>query len=167
MDTATDSGVEKVEVAAEVNTEIVVTPVEDNKKEEVIIEKDVDYTQNNLGRLKHTLSEKCPLCSRPMQLRVRQIENLLRGETVTEEEEYKQCSVCDFSEEIKNPKKRKSTDGFDKTRLKPEDVVIKDDRVKSRGRRDNNNGYKKRAGTSSTRGETSNRSPRSGQRRNS
>jgi DNA-directed RNA polymerase subunit M/transcription elongation factor TFIIS len=140
MDTATDSGVEKVEVAAEVKSEIVFTPIEDNKKEEVIIEKDVDYTQNNLGRLKRTLSEKCPSCSKPMQLRVRQIENLQRGEIITEEDEYKKCSVCDYEEEIKNPKKRKVV--FDKTQLKKEDLVI--ERSPRSGRRDNNDRYPKR-----------------------
>jgi hypothetical protein len=140
--------------------------VENNKQDIIIlkVEETVDYTQEkeiNLGRLKRTLSEKCPCCGKALQLRVRQTDNLLRGETIIEEEEYKQCSVCDYEEEIKNPKKRKMV--FDKTRLKKEDLIVEDGR---RSRRGNNNGYPQRTRTDSNHGTKSEGGVRRNQQRN-
>ena len=119
-------------------------PTVEIKKEEIIPDLTADYTQENIGRLKRTLSEKCPVCGKPLQLRVREIESLLRGETVIDEETYKKCSVCDFTEEIKNQKKRKRV--FDKTKMVKEDLVV-DDRKDRKG--GNNDRYKQRERSSS------------------
>jgi predicted RNA-binding Zn-ribbon protein involved in translation (DUF1610 family) len=154
MDTATDSGVEKVEKAAEVKVEIVVAPVEDNKKEEVIIEKPVDYTQSEpreLGRLKRTLSSKCPDCGKSLQLRAREEKQLLRGEEISSEVDYTYCPNCEFEGEFES-RKRKLV--FDKTAIKKEDIVIE----RSPRRRDGN-GYQNRARTNGNNGEAGNRSP--------
>jgi hypothetical protein len=149
MDTATDSGVEKVEVAAEVKSEIVVVPVEDNKKEEIIVEEPVDYTKcepRELGRLKRTLSSKCPDCGKPLQLRAREEKQLLRGEEISSEVEYSYCPNCEFEGEFES-RKRKLV--FDKTAIKKEDLVIE----RSPRRRDGN-GYQKRTGINGNNGET-------------
>jgi hypothetical protein len=150
MDTATDSGVDKIEDTAEVKVEIVVVPAEDNKKEEDVIEKDVDYTKcepKELGRLKRTLSSKCPDCGKPLQLRAREEKQLLRGEEISSEVDYTYCPNCEFEGEFES-RKRKLV--FDKTAIKKEDLVIE---RSPRVRRDN--GYQKRTGIESTRREIS------------
>jgi hypothetical protein len=147
MDTATDNGAEKVEeILEEVIVENVETITETSGeiKVEIVVVEPTDYTQNDLGRLKRTLSEKCSCCNHALQLRTRKMDSLLRGETIQEEEDYKYCPNCYEEIEIRDQKKRKATDGFDKTRLKPEDMVVKDDRKGTR--RDNNNDrYPKRS----------------------
>ena len=55
------------------------------------------------------------MCGHSLQLRERKFMELLRGEEIEKTEEYICCSVCDYEEEIRNPKKRKVV--FDKTKF--------------------------------------------------
>lgn len=69
----------------------------------------------NLGRLVKTLSEKCPECNHPLQLRARKITSLSRGVEMESEEEYKVCSVCEYEQEIPLRDRKKRIQHIDKT----------------------------------------------------
>jgi RNase P subunit RPR2 len=53
-----------------------------------------------LGKLKRTLSEKCPNCNKPLQLRSRfQVSIDEEGQEIQKEELYLSCSNCEYEEQ--------------------------------------------------------------------
>lgn len=60
-----------------------------------------------LGRLKHSLSVKCPDCKAVLQLRVRTIYGVEEGVEVSFPEEYIVCSRCGYEEEVEKKRKRR------------------------------------------------------------
>jgi len=64
-----------------------------------------------LGKLKHSLKEKCPQCKRVLQLRVFNIPKIEKGIEVIEKKEYIVCSnseECSYEREVEQKRKRKS-----------------------------------------------------------
>ncbi len=64
--------------------------------------------QNNLGKLKNTLGEKCPQCGKNLQTRTRSKLTVQFGEEVYFSEEYVCCSDynnCDYERKEKRNKK--------------------------------------------------------------
>ena len=61
------------------------------------------------GRLKHSLKERCPICNRNLQLRVRSIPGLEDGIQVFLSEEYIACpsDECDYEQEVKKKRHRR------------------------------------------------------------
>ena len=61
-----------------------------------------------IGRLKHSLKEKCPECGKVLQLRVRDIKSILKGVEITIPEEYICCSDknCDYEVAIEQKRRR-------------------------------------------------------------
>jgi len=98
----------------------------------------------NLGKLKKTLSEKCPECSHPLQLRSRKTISLSRGVELEIEEEYKVCSVCDYEREIPLRDRKKRVEHVDKTayvkELETKRRYVKDASDKKRSRFTKSNG---------------------------
>jgi hypothetical protein len=62
-----------------------------------------------IGRLKHSLKERCPECGKVLQLRVQDIKALANGIPVTIPEEYVCCSNknCDYEREVEQKRKRR------------------------------------------------------------
>lgn len=50
----------------------------------------------NLGRLVRTLGERCSECNTCLQVRSRDGEQLIDGETISLEEKYKYCPICEI-----------------------------------------------------------------------
>lgn len=67
---------------------------------------------DNAGRLKKTLGRKCPIDNFPLQVRVREITQLVRGENKIIEEDYVRCSnlECEYEEEIEQKKRKERID---------------------------------------------------------
>lgn len=62
----------------------------------------------SIGKLKHTLGEKCPVCSSQLQLRVRDIPVIISGISGTTQEEVIICSnqSCEYERFPKKKKRR-------------------------------------------------------------
>lgn len=58
-----------------------------------------------LGRLIRTVKGKCGECETPLQLRGREIIQLIDGEQVSHEEEYMYCPRCENEIEIEDKKR--------------------------------------------------------------
>jgi len=65
-----------------------------------------------LGRLKHSLKERCPECGKVLQLRVMEVEGLQDGITIIIPKEYITCSnkSCDYERDIEQKRRRKQED---------------------------------------------------------
>jgi len=66
-----------------------------------------------IGKLKKSISEKCPVCGKTLQIRVIKIKTLQKGVEAFVEEEYICCSNknCDYEREtVKKKKSRKNLD---------------------------------------------------------
>jgi len=62
----------------------------------------------DLGKLKRTTNEKCPVCNKPLQIRAKnRISFGEEGEEISTEIEYIQCSSCDYSENMRKDRKEK------------------------------------------------------------
>ena len=61
-----------------------------------------------IGRLKHSLKEKCPECKKVLQLRVRDIKSVLKGVEIIIPEEYICCSNknCNYERDIEQKRRR-------------------------------------------------------------
>lgn len=76
-----------------------------------------DAENSELGRLKKTLKEKCPICSKNLQIRARKFIVVEFGEDIEKEKEYIRCSnlSCDYERGIdkksQKTKKRKRERG--------------------------------------------------------
>jgi len=62
-----------------------------------------------LGKLKRSLKDRCPLCGKTLQLRVREIESINRGMEALIPEEYVCCSNknCFYEQEIEQKRVRR------------------------------------------------------------
>lgn len=62
-----------------------------------------------IGRLKRSLSERCPECRNILQIRVRDIKEIRNGVYVLVSEEYIACSNknCDYEREIEQKRIRR------------------------------------------------------------
>jgi len=106
-------------------------------------------TDQPLGRLIRTIKMECPECvSLVMQLRGRQIKEIVRGIEVDSEEEYHLCPACGVEVEILFRDKKKRVEHVDKTKYVPEKIDSKRDK----------NGYKKSNPTTNGIREKSNKS---------
>jgi len=65
-----------------------------------------------LGRLKHSLKERCPECGKVLQLRVIEEESLQDGITIIVPKEYISCSnkSCEYERSIEQKRRRKIED---------------------------------------------------------
>lgn len=115
---------------------------------------------DNAGRLKKTLGRKCPIDNFPLQVRVREIIQLVRGENQTVDEDYIRCSNldCEYEEEIEQKKRKERIDKafyFEEQppkkdwRKEKENGHNKRRGVTDRSHGNNQNGYAKRNGSSS------------------
>ena len=57
-----------------------------------------------LGKLKKTLSEKCPECHKNLQLRVLPRQMIIDGEEIDAESEYKYCPNCETEMDVSDKK---------------------------------------------------------------
>jgi len=62
-----------------------------------------------LGKLKRSLKDRCPLCGKNLQLRVREIETINRGMETLIPEEYICCSNrnCIYEQELEQKRVRR------------------------------------------------------------
>jgi hypothetical protein len=62
-----------------------------------------------IGKLKHSLKERCPECNKPLQLRVVDVESLLDGVVITIPKEYVSCSnkSCDYERRVEQKRIRR------------------------------------------------------------
>jgi len=62
-----------------------------------------------VGRLKHSLKEKCPECGKTLQLRVIENKGMQKGVEVVDLEEYVCCSNknCEYEREVKQKRRRR------------------------------------------------------------
>lgn len=65
-----------------------------------------------IGRLKRSLSERCPECRNILQIRVRDIKEIRSGVYVFVSEEYISCSNrnCDYEREMEQKRIRRQED---------------------------------------------------------
>jgi hypothetical protein len=107
----------------------------------------------NLGRLKKTLSRKCPRCNAPLEVRTYQEGCIEDGEEYLKDIDYVECKNknCDYTEDIEPKRKR----GKDKQKNYKYDEKKEDDlnangknnvrkSTPSRTGKNNNEGYRKR-----------------------
>jgi len=61
-----------------------------------------------LGRLKHSLKERCPECGKILQIRVNEIKSIRKGIEIIIPEEYICCSDknCYYEREIEQKRRR-------------------------------------------------------------
>ena len=61
-----------------------------------------------MGRLKHSIKERCPECGKILQVRVVDIKTLQKGIEVLIPEEYISCSNknCDYRREIEQKRRK-------------------------------------------------------------
>jgi hypothetical protein len=87
---------------------------------------------DKIGRLKHSISERCPECGKVLQVRVRKDAFLAAGIEMQDEEEYICCSnpSCCYEREILEPHKRKERP--DKIALL--DIPVVEERGRKNGR---------------------------------
>ena len=69
---------------------------------------------NDLGRLVRTLSEKCPRCERPLQIRARKIIYWFKNDPLDKEVEYIACSnpSCEYEREMEQKKREHRPDKY-------------------------------------------------------
>lgn len=62
-----------------------------------------------LGRIKHTLKERCPECGKVLQVRVLEEQGVREGISMSFEKEYICCSNpnCDYERDVEQKRKRK------------------------------------------------------------
>lgn len=60
-----------------------------------------------LGKLKHTLKERCPHCKAVLQLRTKSVFGEEKGVPVSSSLEFKYCKLCKYTEEIEPKRKRR------------------------------------------------------------
>jgi hypothetical protein len=62
-----------------------------------------------IGRLKHTLKERCPECGKVLQVRVLDIVTLIDGIRVTTPKEHISCSNknCEYEREVEQKRRRR------------------------------------------------------------
>lgn len=60
----------------------------------------------SIGKLKHSLKKRCPICDAVLQLRVRTIYGLEDGIEISYPDEYISCSKCEYEEEVKKKRRR-------------------------------------------------------------
>lgn len=92
---------------------------------------DVDFScvpERNIGRLRKTLSEKCPECGKPLQIRIISEPTIEDGEEILEDHEYKVCMFCEQFDEVESKRKKRSG-----KRNRFEDM---EDDVRSNGKKD-------------------------------
>lgn len=67
-----------------------------------------------LGKLKHSLKERCPRCNKILEVRVRSSDAIREGESVTIEKEYICCSnrSCDYEAPNKKVKRVRRTEEY-------------------------------------------------------
>jgi ssDNA-binding Zn-finger/Zn-ribbon topoisomerase 1 len=65
-----------------------------------------------LGRLKHSLKERCPECGKVLQLRVIDVKTMNNGIEVIVPKEYIACSNrnCDYEREVEQKRRRRQED---------------------------------------------------------
>jgi hypothetical protein len=65
-----------------------------------------------IGRLKRSLSERCPECKNILQIRVREIKEIRNGVYVSVSEEYICCSNknCEYEREMEQKRIRRQED---------------------------------------------------------
>jgi len=65
-----------------------------------------------IGRLRRSLSERCPECRSILQIRVREIQEIRNGTWVTTYEEYIACSNknCEYEREMEQKRIRRQED---------------------------------------------------------
>jgi len=63
-----------------------------------------------LGKLKHSMRERCPYCNKPLQVRAIQISTLQKGVEILIDEEYICCSNknCDYEQSMEQKRVRRS-----------------------------------------------------------
>lgn len=61
-----------------------------------------------IGKLKHSLKEKCPYCGKILQVRVREFQSLKDGIVITVPIDYICCSnkSCDYERDVEQKRKR-------------------------------------------------------------
>ncbi len=66
-------------------------------------------SQDNIGRLKHSLKERCPDCKKQLQVRVRNIETVENGVEISIPLEYILCSnkSCGYERSVEQKRKRR------------------------------------------------------------
>lgn len=123
---------------------------------------------DNAGRLKKTLGRKCPIDNFPLQVRVRETNQLVRGENKIIEEDYVRCSnlECEYEEEIEQKKRKERIDKAFYFEEPPDskkdwrnnkDGYNKRHRATGRTNGSNKGGYGNRNGSSSSETKTTNR----------
>jgi hypothetical protein len=62
-----------------------------------------------IGKLKHSLKERCPQCDKVLQLRVIEIESMDNGVPISIPQEYIMCSNknCDYEREVEQKRRRR------------------------------------------------------------
>jgi len=62
-----------------------------------------------IGKLKHSLKERCPECGKVLQLRVIAIKSLMDGIEITTQKEYIACSNknCDYERDVEQKRRRR------------------------------------------------------------
>ncbi len=65
-----------------------------------------------IGRLKHSLKEKCPECGKILQVRVIEKKSMEKGVEIIIPEEYICCSNknCDYERKMEQKRKRRKED---------------------------------------------------------
>lgn len=100
--------------------------------------------EKDLGKLKRSINRKCPDCKHALQIRTRELIQLVRGEENTFKVDYIYCPSCEFEESMEQ-KHRKPV--LDKTAFVPEEIIIILDKQGYDRRNNNHARYSKRGTT--------------------
>jgi ssDNA-binding Zn-finger/Zn-ribbon topoisomerase 1 len=62
-----------------------------------------------IGKLKHSLKERCPECGKVLQIRVIDIKSMVEGIEFTTQKEYIACSNknCDYERDVEQKRRRR------------------------------------------------------------
>jgi len=62
-----------------------------------------------IGKLKHSLKERCPECGKVLQLRVIDVKSMMDGVEITTPKEYIACSnkSCDYERDVEQKRRRR------------------------------------------------------------
>jgi hypothetical protein len=65
-----------------------------------------------IGKLKHSLKERCPECGKVLQLRMFEITSMRDGVEIVTPKEYIACSnkSCDYEQDVEQKRRRRKED---------------------------------------------------------
>lgn len=97
----------------------------------------------NLGKLKKTLTEKCPNCGGLLQVRTFEFKTIEEGIDILKTEDVIMCLECDYEKECKKKRSRRKERESIEEEINAYKKNRKSESIKSRTPRNRDKGYRK------------------------